>query len=329
LSDEQNGMKRQFEYILTMIILLSGMKVMAQADISTSTRWNNRASYNPAFIARPDYLYLFTDTRRQWIGVDGAPVVYNVQVSEYIHSISSALGLSFSSDKIGITKVINPMFTYAFRIAKQTNWSLSLGLSTGLFVRTIDGSLFEAENSNDPSLYYYSEKMTKPDFNAGVEFQNIHFIYGLSSTHLFSLHKSDSLFLNTNHRYGYAIYRNDNMNSFSYSAGMQVENRYNLTIIEGSFSLRVKHLLKLITGPLVKGPQEIMDIGVNFSSSRQVTLLLGIMITPYARIGYAYDQSLLTKYSRYQTHEIMLEYRIPSRSASTIYRCVDKEFWYR
>ena len=35
-------MKRQFEYILTMIILLSGMKVMAQADISTSTRWNNR-----------------------------------------------------------------------------------------------------------------------------------------------------------------------------------------------------------------------------------------------------------------------------------------------
>ena len=302
---------------------------MGQTDISTSTHWNNRAGYNPAFIARPDYLYLFSDTRRQWIGVNGAPVVYNVQVSEYIHSIRSALGLSFISDKIGATKVLNPMFTYAFRIAKQTNWALSMGLSTGLFIRTINGSLFEAENANDPSIFYYPEKMTKPDFNAGVEFQNTHFIYGFSSTHLFSLHKSDSLFLNANHRYGYAIYRNDNMNFFSYSVGMQVANRYNLTVVEGSFSFRVKHQLKLIQGPLVKGPQEIMDFGVNCSSSRQVTLLLGIMITPYVRIGYAYDQSLLTKYSRNQTHEIMLEYRIPSRSASTIYRCVDKEFWYR
>lgn len=117
---------------------------MAQADISSSIHWNNRSGYNPAFIARPDYLYLFADTRRQWIGVNGAPVVYNVQASEYIHSLRSAVGLSLVSDKIGATQVLNPMFTYAFRIAKKSNWALSLGLSTGLFIRTINGSLFEA-----------------------------------------------------------------------------------------------------------------------------------------------------------------------------------------
>jgi type IX secretion system PorP/SprF family membrane protein len=322
-------MNRRYTFILTFIILISGIKLLAQADISNSIHWNNRAGYNPAFIARPDYLYLFSDTRRQWIGVDGAPVVYNVQVSEYIHSLRSAFGLSFVSDKVGVTKVFNPMFTYAFRIAKKTNWALSMGLSTGLFIRTIDGSRFEAENSSDPSIFTNLEKLNKPDFNAGVEFQSTHFIYGISSTHLFSLHKTDSTFLNTNHRYGYAIYRNDNMKYFSYSAGMQMENRYNLTIVEGNFSVRIKHQLKLIMGRLIKGQQEILDFGVNYSSSRRITALMGMMITPYMRIGYAYDQSLLSKYSRNQTHEIMLEYRIPSRSASTVLRCVDKEFWYR
>ena len=322
-------MKRQYAYIVTLTLLLTGMKSMAQADISSSTHWNNRASYNPAFIARPDYLYLFSDTRRQWMGIDGAPVVYNVQVSEYIHNLSSAFGLSLVTDKIGATRALNPMFTYAFRIAKQSNWALSMGLSTGLFIRTINGSLFEADNPGDPSLYYNYKRTTKPDFNAGVEFQSTHFIYGISSTHLFSLRKTDSLFLNTNHRYGYAIYRNDNMNFFSYSVGMQVANRYNLTIVEGNFSLRVKHHLKLILGRVVKGQQELLDFGVNISSSRRLTALMGMMITPYMRIGYAYDQSLLSKFSRNQTHEIMLEYRIPSRSASTTLRCVDKEFWYR
>jgi hypothetical protein len=110
---------------------------------------------------------------------------------------------------------------------------------------------------------------------------------------------------------------------------MQVVNRYNLTILEGNFLFRIKHQLRLIQGLTQKEPQELLDFGVTCRSSRQVTLLFGLMLSPYFRIGYAYDQSILTKFSQNQTHEIMLEYRIPAKSASTIYRCVGKEFWYR
>jgi type IX secretion system PorP/SprF family membrane protein len=321
-------MRNNYIYILILICLLPGSKVIAQADISMSTHWNNRANYNPAFIARTDYLYIFSNTRKQWVGINGAPVVFNIQVSEYIHSLRSALGLSFVSDKIGASQSINPMLTYAFRIAKRQDWSLSMGMSAGVFVRTINGSLFEAETTIDPSLFYYSQKISRPDLNVGFEFQNTHFIYGISSTHLFSIGKSKNLFLNTNHRYGYAMYKNNNPRLFSYSVGMQVVNRYDLTVLEGNLSFRIKHQLRLIRGPLIKGSLEILDFGLTCRSSREITLLFGMMISPYIRIGYAYDQSVLAKFSRNQTHEVMLEYRIPSRSASTVHRCVSREFWY-
>jgi type IX secretion system PorP/SprF family membrane protein len=324
------GMLKLCTYISFALLLLSGINASAQADISMATHWNNRASYNPAFIARTDYLYLFANTRRQWIGIDGAPVVYNIQASEYINKLHSAFGISLVSDKVGVTRSFNPMLTYAYRIAKKNGWAFSMGLSGGIFDRTIDGSKLDAETATDPSLVYYYNKVKtlQPDVNVGFEFQNKHFIYGVSSTHLLSVGKSDSLYMNTNHRYAYAVYKNNENESFSYSLGTQVVNRYNLTMVEGNFTFRVKHLERVISRT-VKGAQEVLDCGLTFRTSREMTFLCGVMLTPYMRVGYAYDQSLLSKYCRNGTHEIMIEYRIPSKSASTVTRCGGKEFWYR
>jgi type IX secretion system PorP/SprF family membrane protein len=322
-------MRCRTTYILTTFILSSCLKTMGQADINMATRWNNRATYNPAFIARPDYLYFYANTRKQWVGVDGAPLVFNIQASEYFNIVRSAFGLTLVSDKVGATQAINPMATYAFRIANKKKWALSMGLSAGILMRTLNGSLFEPDDAADPSISYASERTTTPDLNVGLEFQNTHFIYGISSTHLFSIGKSNTSLLDANHRYAYIIYKNDGPEFVSYTAGVQVVNRSNLTILEGNLSLRLKHLARLINAsPLLKGPQESLDVGVTYRSSRQVALLAGIMITPYLRIGYAYDQSLFYSYSRNQTHEIMLEYRIPAKAASTVYRCGSKEFWY-
>jgi type IX secretion system PorP/SprF family membrane protein len=321
-------MKKISAYILTAITLMPGMRLMAQVDISMATHWNNRAYYNPAFITRTDYLYLYTNVRRQWMGVNGAPEVLNVQASQFFQSMRSAIGVSLVVDKIGVTQILNPMVSYAYRIAKKEGWTLSMGLSAGVFSRSVNGSLFEPDNAQDPSLFYFNAKSIQPDVNAGVEFQNAHFIYGISSTHLFSMGKSDSLIQNTNHRYGYAIYKNDVPKLFSYSVGVQVINKYSSTVVEGNVSLRIKHKPRLVEGTLLRGAQEILDLGLTCRSSRQITFNIGMMITNYIRVGYAYDQSLFSSYARNQTHEIMLEYRIPARSASPVVKCGEKEYWY-
>jgi type IX secretion system PorP/SprF family membrane protein len=315
-------------HIIFALFLISCADVFAQADISMATHWNNRANYNPAAIARTDYLFIYFNTRKQWMGVNGAPTVFNLQSSEFFNDFNSAIGVHLIGDYVGASQAYNPMFTYAYRIAKKDRWAMAMGLSAGVFVRTVNGSLFEADNNNDPSIFFNYEKKTKPDLNVGFEFQNLHFIYGFSSTHLFSIAKSDSLFLNTNHRYAYAIYKNDDPQTFSYSAGIQVVNRKDFIEAEANFSFRLKHLPRTINGPLLKGPQEVLDIGVTLRTSRQITLLCGVMVTPYLRIGYAYDQSLLTRLRNNETHEIMIEYRIPARAASATVRCGSKEFWY-
>ncbi len=321
-------MKRKYLYFLTILVIIPEFSISGQSDICLASFWNNRASFNPAFIARTDYLYLFFNARHQWLDVNGAPVVYNAQISEYLDNYSSAVGLSLISDKIGATRAYNPMFDYAFRIARKQKWSFSMGLSAGVFARVIDGSLLEAETTNDPAISYDSENNVSPDINIGFEFQNSHFIYGLASTHILSLYKSPDSYLNTNHRYAYAIYKNDNKKLWSYTVGMQVINRSNLTILEGNFTFQLKHLTRLIKSPVIKGSQETIDLGLTYRSSRQLIALLGIMASPYLRLGYAYDQSLFSGYYKNGTHEIMIEYRIPARAAATTRRCGSKEFWY-
>lgn len=295
---------------------------MAQSDISMATHWYNRANYNPASISKPNYAYLFSNYHQQWVGVKGAPQVFNIQASEYLHKFHSAFGLSLVSDRIGVSKVYNPMATYAYRISKGTRWALSMGLSAGIFSRTLDGTLYEAETELDPAVIYERLSIVRPDFNTGLELQTNRFIVGFSSTHLSSIAKAPDTYLNTNHRYGYFIFKNSNPFYFNYNLGVLLVNRNNLTVVEGNASLRFKK-----TTGMVNGPREIFDVGVSYRSSQQVALLIGINILTNARLGYVFEQSFRTGYYLNSTHEIALEWRIPSKAASGKTVCEPNEFW--
>ena len=109
----------------------------------------------------------------------------------------------------------------------------------------------------------------------------------------------------------------------NYNAGLQVVNRYNLTVLEGNASIRFKHPTGLTTGP-----REIFDLGITYRTSKQMTFLVGLNISPNLRVGYASDQSFSVGYSQNSSHEIMLEYRIPSKVASTCIQCRNQNYWY-
>lgn len=317
-------MQTQRHYLLAIILLGYSLSAFSQADISMSTHWYNRANYNPAFIARTDYLYLFTNARRQWVGIDGSPTTINVQASEYIHSMRSAFGVSLINDKIGITNVLNPSFQYAYRIAPNSeDWALSLGLSAGIFARTINGSLLEPVNMTDPALMYDNRTLYKPDSNFGVEFQGKYLYIGLSLTHLFAIGKSDMTFQNTSHQYGYVIYKNSNSDYFNFSAGLEVVNRLNLTTVELNSMIRFKQP----TG-LESGPRELFDVGVSVISTKQAALILGFNINSNFRVGYSYEYDYNLRSNQNGTHEIVLEYRIPTKASSTCSSCMVDPNWY-
>ena len=316
-------MKKHFLYVSILAVAVFGNETYAQSDISMATHWYNRSNYNPASIAKPDYIYLFTNARSQWTGISGSPTVVNIQGSEYIQSLHSAFGISMVCDNIGVTQTLNPLLTYAFVIENNRDWWLSMGISAGVFSRSMNGSQFEAENSNDNFLFTDLERTTRPDANLGLEFQSTHFIIGLSTTHLFSTWKDTTLFLNANHQYGYVTYKNTDPEIYNYSLGLQVVNQFNRTIVEGNASIRFKKQ----TG-LRSGAAEIFNLGLSYRSSKELTCMFGVNITHDFRIGYAFDKSFIPGFSQNNTHEIMLEYRIPSRASTSEANNRNTNFWY-
>lgn len=312
-----------FTTIIFIFALFTGIRGFAQADISMATHWYNRANYNPASIARTEYIYLFSNIRQQWTGINGSPRVFNIQASQYIHHMRSAFGISMVGDFVGVTQAYNPMFTYAYRISNERNWALAFGLSAGVFTRFNDGSRYEPMADIDPSIRYDKNGILKPDANAGVELQSDHFVVSISSTHLFSIASADNLFLNSNHRYGLIIYKNTNPEFFNYHFGGQVVNHDNITVVEGNAGLRFKRITGLISGPV-----EIFDVSATYRSNQSMTLLFGVNLSRNLRLGYAYDQSFIAGYYPNTTHELMLECRIPSRRSSSHCICEAQGYWY-
>ncbi len=296
--------------ILFAFLLFAGMKTYGQADANTSTHWYNRANYNPATISRPGYIYFFSNVRKQWAGIDGAPTVCNIQASGFSEKHNSAYGISMIKDDIGLTSAVNPSLLYAYNVGLKKDLNLSLGLSLGVYSRTVNGSAYEAEIINDPSIDYTNQSYISPDANVGIEVQAKHFLFGISANHLFSIWKSDEQFLITEHYYGHAIYRNSDSELYNFTGGIEVAKRNNLTVASAMAIIRFKRP----TG-LIKGPTELFDLGLTFSSAKQIVLIGGINITPNIRIGYTYDFDFSNNIYQNKTHEIVIEFRIPLKTS--------------
>jgi type IX secretion system PorP/SprF family membrane protein len=311
-ANKQNNTKqiKKLTLVFVVILMMVGTRVYGQADIGTSTHWYNRANYNPATISRPGYIYFFSNVRQQWVGIDGAPSVYNVQASGFSEKQNSAYGVSMIRDDIGLTSAVNPSLLYAHVVGITDKINLSLGLSLGMYSRQVNASQYEAEIENDPTLDYTDMRYTSPDANVGFEVQGRHFLAGVSANHLFAIWKPDDQFLISDHYYMHAIYRNSDSEVYNFTGGIQVANRNKQTVVSASAIMRFKRA----TG-LVKGPTELFDLGFTFNSTKQIVFIGGLNLTPNMRIGYAYDFDFSHSVYQNGTHEIVLEYRIKLRTS--------------
>ncbi|RKD92498.1 PorP/SprF family type IX secretion system membrane protein [Mangrovibacterium diazotrophicum] len=290
------------------LLFLTIQSVFAQTELGMTSHWYNRANYNPASIARAGFIYFFSNYRNQWTGIDGAPEIYNLNASGFYEEYHSAFGISMLRDDIGLTTALNPTLQYAYQLKLDRDLFLSLGLAVGVYTRSVNTSAYEAVIIDDPALDYTSERYSSPDASLGFELQAEYFIVGASTTHLFALWKSDDELLISNHRYFYAYYKNTEKEAYNLTAGIQLSNRSNLTVVEGTGIIRFKRP----TG-LVKGPTELFDLGATYRTSNELTLLCGINISRNIRIGYTYDFNLGSELKSNPSHEFLIEYRIPLR----------------
>ncbi len=317
-------MKKQKFYILSIFFsLFLYQNLFSQVDLDLVSNYYNRSIYNPASITGSEYIYLFTNARLQWKDIVGAPRTFNAEVYGYSDKFNSALGLSLMSDQLGFVKFMNPKLTYAYQISNdRENWTLSMGISGGIYSRFIDRSLYDPVEIEDPALFYNFENIIRPDVNIGFEFESEHFIAGLSTTHLFSILKSKMLLFNTNHRYGYVIYRNSYLEMLNYDIGLRCINHQNFIIMELKGDVHFKHS----TGSNY-GIREMLDVGFSYQTSKQLSAMFGINISPSFKVGYVFNKSFLPGYSQNNTNEFLLICRFPVKSNSLSNKFLEDGDW--
>jgi len=158
-------------------------KALCAQDIPIYTQFfTNPYIYNPAYAGVEGRPVVTLTHRRQWIGIDDAPVTSNF----VFHTPLAAgfnVGLNVSQDEAGIFKSTGGLLTFGYNVGLGYNHFLSFGISGGVKSNNIN---FDGLNTSDPALVGVLPTSNALDGNAGVAYHAGNFNVGFALPKLFN-----------------------------------------------------------------------------------------------------------------------------------------------
>jgi len=165
-------------------MILAGSSFAQQIPQFRHTIFSNYY-YNPAFAAKPDQVNIVLNHRSQWVGFDGSPTTSSLGGS-YLFRDDMAAGLIIMNDKTGANARNAFIINYAYLLNINQAWSLSFGMAWTIMQSKIDGSLIDLyDNSDEVVIENLSDKVWKPDANAGLLAYSDQYYFGFSVMQLF------------------------------------------------------------------------------------------------------------------------------------------------
>ncbi len=178
----------------------------AQQDLLLSQQFFSRINKNPAGTGNNEEIDIFLLGRMQWIGVDNAPRTCLLNATTYFEKFKSGVGLSVSYDQIGVGhSTTNAKAVYAYHIDLNENYILSMGVSAGANFGYFNPWVNELRDEDEYGAETFPEdKETKvtPDFDLGFELTSLHWLFGISSTHI--ANNTSTTYESGRHYYAYA-----------------------------------------------------------------------------------------------------------------------------
>jgi type IX secretion system PorP/SprF family membrane protein len=162
-------MSKLLHGIFLTLFLTSGYYSLAQNYPVYNSYYINRYLYNPAE-ALTDYTYIFVNHRRQWTGVEGAPVLSTINVSTSFKNSHAGVGGKVSSFKRGLLNTTDLSLTYAYGFPVNRKNSLFFGLSAGAITNSIDVN--KISDPNDPVVAGYLANNIQPTANFGMLYRS-------------------------------------------------------------------------------------------------------------------------------------------------------------
>ena len=301
--------------LLIFFFVALGMQARAQQRPQYSQYMLNNFLLNPAITGIEDYADVRVSHRRQWVGLEGAPVTSYVTAHTPLNKGASGnkyhralahhgIGASFYTDKTGPLRTSSVSFSYAYHLPLTTTLNVSAGASAGIIRNTVNSAELELTNPNDPLIGGGTINNNVFDLNLGLWLYSKNFSVGVSGAQLL-----------------------EDVGSFQPAEGAEatfgLQRHYFVT---GAYRFEPTDWLDVIPSVMLKladpSPASIdanvrvlyderFWVGASYRHEDALVGMVGVYVSPLLDISYSYDatSSSLNRVSA-GTHEVVIGFKL-------------------
>lgn len=300
------------KFLLSIVFILFVLLSKAQQIGMYSHYFFKPMVYNPAFTGNDGDINAMIINRSQWTDFNGSPQLNLLTLDGALINNKVGFGLSFISDRKGITKRIGGNMNYSYRLNINDDTYIRFGISIGIIDQSINYSKALVENSTDPLLFNDIQRKTSFDANAGLAFiwKGIEFGFAVPQLAGNRINYVD----NTNVRAYYTQTRHY-MGTLKYKIFVSKEK--GISIAPQVLTRFVPNTPFQYDATVMVDWKEKFWIGGTYKSDYAVGVNAGICLHKQVNIGYAYDYIIggIGKYSG-MSHEIMVNFKFAKNKKS-------------
>ncbi len=308
-------MKKLYIYPLLILLITGALHVQAQQRPQYSQYMLNNFILNPAITGIENYADIRISNRRQWVGLDGAPVTYYLTAhtplnkgagsTQYHRALAHhGIGATFHTDKTGPLRRTGVSFSYAYHLPLTNAINMSGGAAVGIIRNSINANELEFTNGNDPLVGAGSLNNNVVDLNLGLWIYARNFSVGLAGAQL--LENAGSFTAAEEERAGMDLQRH-----YFATASVRFEPTATLDVIP---SVMVK-LADPSPASVDVSVRTIYDerfwVGAAYRHNDAIVGMVGVYVSPLLDVSYSYDAttSNLNKVSA-GTHEVVIGFKL-------------------
>jgi type IX secretion system PorP/SprF family membrane protein len=186
-------MKTIFRNTLILAVTLWSAVSLAQQDAQYTQYMYNTMTVNPAYAGSRGELSIAALYRSQWVGLDGAPETFTLNLHSPIRNSKVGYGFSVVHDNIGDGVVqetyLDAVVSYTIDVSREAK--LSFGLSAGGNMLSLDFSGLRNFDS-EPVQADNIDNRFSPNIGVGMYYHTNRFYAGLSAPNLFQTEYFDN-----------------------------------------------------------------------------------------------------------------------------------------
>ena len=287
------------KHYISILLILWSINLIAQLEPLSTQYMHSQLMINPAYTGVRNSFAVNLMARHQWMGLDGAPVNYNVSIHSPLNKSMVSLGGALNSYQVGPVQNNRFNFYYSYLIRLRHNMFLSLGVTAIANHYGFSADDWKVIDPEDPNFLGGSQNSFKPNVGAGMFLYTPSFYFGLSVPQVidyyFKSNDSDQIISEVKRHYylstGYGFSLSKEFYLKPSTLARFVEN--GMYSVDANIQLLYK---------------ELFSVGVSYRFNTAVAFIGGFRLSDHLNIHYSYDMSTESTGINKGSHEITLSF---------------------